>query len=376
MNGYVRRLVYQEVQNKFKHIHVGKFHFDNTNSRDGRLRLTVCSDTLSVADMESSRIEESLKTEQESLDLCHGMGKIIQIISESKKPVVGHNCMLDLTHVLSKFERPLPPTVEEFRVALNEIFPIIIDTKHVYSTDPQLRVLTPDTSLNGCNQSGDSNSLLKGNLSITMGEGFTKYSGSGDSYHEAGYDAFVTGKIFARAMCLITSSVSVSESLLKFHESGLGNHLFLMRQDFSLNLVGPLSEPDMANVIRLSNFPEKTKTYHLQKLITEAIPGIGSVRITWDSDTSAFANPPTSEDASWLVQQSISARNSGRRGKSPNEFANKKFLTFADVDIDLALKQRTQKDTIKRKIMSDNSEGNFKRPKMEGSVKDSQCCIL
>ena len=50
--------------------------------------------------------------------------EIIKLITSSKKPLLGHNLLLDLCHFYHSFVGPIPPTAEEFRESISLHFPV------------------------------------------------------------------------------------------------------------------------------------------------------------------------------------------------------------------------------------------------------------
>jgi poly(A)-specific ribonuclease len=52
-------------------------------------------------------------------------------LKENRPVLVGHNCLTDLIYIYRCFIGPLPDTVEGFQIAINELFPMIVDTKYV-----------------------------------------------------------------------------------------------------------------------------------------------------------------------------------------------------------------------------------------------------
>ena len=60
-----------------------------------------------------------------------GFSKIIQSIIHFKKPLVGHNVLLDLMHIIHQFVAPLPSNYEDFKFIAKELFPLVFDTKHI-----------------------------------------------------------------------------------------------------------------------------------------------------------------------------------------------------------------------------------------------------
>lgn len=74
---------------------------------------------------------------------------MIDLLSSEKKLIVGHNSILDIAHVYSKFVGPLPPTAEEFVASIRDHFPYIVDTKILVNVNPMLhqRMKKSSTSL-------------------------------------------------------------------------------------------------------------------------------------------------------------------------------------------------------------------------------------
>ncbi|XP_038904545.1 poly(A)-specific ribonuclease PARN isoform X2 [Benincasa hispida] len=125
-----------------------------------------------------------------------GFRHVIDLLSSEKKLIIGHNCFLDIAHIHTKFIGSLPSTAEEFVSSIGEHFPYIMDTKILLNGDNilQLRMKKSSTSL----------SSAFGLLCPHLASSFQRSSNwnSGDK-HEAGYDAFMTGCVFAQACNLI-----------------------------------------------------------------------------------------------------------------------------------------------------------------------------
>ncbi|OXB71799.1 UNVERIFIED_CONTAM: hypothetical protein H355_015668 [Colinus virginianus] len=65
------------------------------------------------------------------LTSARGFTNLFQIIVKAKKPLVGHNMLMDLCHLHDKFYNPLPESYEEFKRNIHHLFPVLIDTKTV-----------------------------------------------------------------------------------------------------------------------------------------------------------------------------------------------------------------------------------------------------
>lgn len=71
-----------------------------------------------------------------------------QELLKSKLPIVAHNALYDMLFTVKAFDRPLPPTLREFKTILLDSFPgHVYDTKHVCSQDHLFQDPMWDTSL-------------------------------------------------------------------------------------------------------------------------------------------------------------------------------------------------------------------------------------
>lgn len=66
---------------------------------------------------------------QEIIEHCRGFSKVINILSESQKPLVLHNGLIDLLIIHNQFIKPLPNKYEDFKTCINKAFPKVYDTK-------------------------------------------------------------------------------------------------------------------------------------------------------------------------------------------------------------------------------------------------------
>ncbi|KAM1166846.1 hypothetical protein ACFX19_029479 [Malus domestica] len=172
-----------------------------------------------------------------------GFRHVIDLLSSEQKLIVGHNCFLDIAHVYSKFLGPLPSTAEEFVSTVNKYFPHVIDTKVLLNTDDvlQQRMKKSRTSLSSafallCPQialgkkSTDSEVQMCVNVEVQVDDLRSSNWNSG-AKHEAGYDAFMTGCVFAQTcshLGIDFQACSSSEKLA--HNEKLQkqiNHLYL-----------------------------------------------------------------------------------------------------------------------------------------------------
>lgn len=141
---------------------------------------------------------------KDELDQSIGFSRVIDVLSKSKKPIVGHNALLDFVYVFNQFYKPLPPTLAEFKQELVELFPVIYDTKHVALRSLLIEKLN-STGLSSLfeymreNVKPTPDNLLSSDPRFDGYRAALQAEGDGDEKmlcHEAGFDAFMTGVCF------------------------------------------------------------------------------------------------------------------------------------------------------------------------------------
>jgi poly(A)-specific ribonuclease len=126
-----------------------------------------------------------------------GFALIMQTIIEAKKPIVGHNCMFDWVYVYNQFIGELPDTYDEFIKDWHEKFPATYDNKVLCQNSRHFFKTALGVVYEKCTTDENYKSLLK--FSFDLKHGCTNYNGQEllSHYHEAAYDAHMTGVAFA-----------------------------------------------------------------------------------------------------------------------------------------------------------------------------------
>ncbi|KAG0282912.1 hypothetical protein BGZ96_012719 [Linnemannia gamsii] len=191
-NAYQRRLVYQEVRRYWPtELHA--------RGQGGHIHITKITEK--ELEIQQKHRQADLQRDIES---SRGFREVIDILSACKKPIVGHNIVVDLAYILAQFVGPLPPTVEGYKKMIHKTFPTVMDTKYVSYTANALRGLAFDSSLGGLeNMVGTINFM--GCPRIIPHYRHQRYL-SRDLAHEAGYDAYITGSIMIRMLALIAKN--------------------------------------------------------------------------------------------------------------------------------------------------------------------------
>ncbi|KAI8823869.1 ribonuclease H-like domain-containing protein [Chytriomyces cf. hyalinus JEL632] len=295
-NGFKKRLIHQEVRIRFN-------HFLGTRSRGRDVQVSKLNETERARAM-SGEDEFKYKLIGE-LEYLIGFRSVIDMISKSRKPVVGHNMYLDLCQTIQKFCFELPEAVAEFKTLCHNIFPTIYDTKHIANTDTKILALVSNSTL----------SEMSSRLAIEIREpkivchpDFRDYAnGQNDKFHEAAFDAFSTGAAFLRMIYHIaglgsgerldfaalvdeeTTPASADSATPTASQETLKrflNKLNVMRSDEPvLNLVGDSDTINRSHLLHVSNFPSAWKTH---TLISVAYPLFGNVMVRWLGPTACF----------------------------------------------------------------------------------------
>ncbi|CAI5452081.1 unnamed protein product [Caenorhabditis angaria] len=163
-----------------------------------------------------------------------GVTLIIEMILNSKIPIVGHNCFIDLMYIHHYFIEKLPESYEVFKKSLHSKLPYIFDTKYFAKTEKVRQVLMEygldDNSFESLStffENSKNHQLIPNNL--RNGE-LDEYN-----YHDAAFDSSQTGLIFIKLSHLY---IGIYESTLKFPK------MFQMIKDCAMNRI-PLSLTDI-----------------------------------------------------------------------------------------------------------------------------------
>ncbi|XP_049900785.1 poly(A)-specific ribonuclease PARN [Epinephelus moara] len=278
--GFQRKLIYQTLNWKFpKGLHV------ETVETDKKERYIQVS---KVDEEERKRREQQKQErEQEELNDAVGFSRVIHAISKSGKLVVGHNMLLDVMHTIHQFYCPLPEDLPEFKEVTMCVFPRLLDTKLMASTQPFKEMIT-NTSLAELEKQLKESPFKS--PQVETAEGFPSYDTAQEQLHEAGYDAYITGLCFISMANYLGSFLTPPKAYISARSKLIEpffNKLFLMRIiDIPyLNITGPDLQPKRDHVLYVT-FPKEWKTSDLYQLFS----AFGNIQVSWIDDTSAFVS--------------------------------------------------------------------------------------
>lgn len=130
-----------------------------------------------------------------------GVSLIIEAIIENKKALIGHNCMYDWVYVYNQFIGVLPDTYEEFIKAWSVCFPQTFDNKRLwYNTMLKEKSYSLGALFTRCQADKNFQQALL--VDFDLEKNFVNYHGDNalNHYHEAAYDAHMTGYVFAHLL--------------------------------------------------------------------------------------------------------------------------------------------------------------------------------
>uniref|UniRef100_L7M4H9 Putative polya-specific ribonuclease parn n=1 Tax=Rhipicephalus pulchellus TaxID=72859 RepID=L7M4H9_RHIPC len=276
-NGFKRKLIYQEVNARFG----DKVQLNTESDSDGMLHIAVR--ITGTPEEQRARLELRQKKEREDLELAHGFGRVLELLASSGKLIVGHNMLLDIMHLLSQFVDDLPKDYNEFKSMVRAAFPCLVDTK-VLASDDAIKDSFVTTALELLLKQLRNRPSCVPPVESENGYG---YSLNQTKYHEAGYDAYVTG------MCLLglcqqlgkykDHSVELKETspVLKPYLNRV--HMMQSPDIPTLNMAGNEVIPSRSHILH-ATFPMEWRANDLYQLFNS----FGQITIHWINSTQAF----------------------------------------------------------------------------------------
>ncbi|KAI8825287.1 ribonuclease H-like domain-containing protein [Fimicolochytrium jonesii] len=337
---YHRRLVHQEVRKKYK----------DSLKTDG-VESFVHIRKLTDEERREGTSERSKMLHDELAELV-GFRKVLDLISKSRKPVVGHNMMLDLLHTFQSFHKNLPEDVADFRKDLSELFPIIYDTKHLAHSNEKLQPLIMRSSLNDVLQR--TARVPFEHPHIVPHPEYASYDTEGENLHEAGYDAYVTGVIFGKLLGVATD-LQAGERISWGHESiaAAANKVHMMRSDMPYFDLDGEQEPDRSNVFHISGFTQAVSFHDVQQEFED----LGDISVNQLTKESCYIIVKDRSKVPTVLSAYGSSTSDGEQGRKKN--FTYKLATYAD-HIAPKLSNGVSKviDAIKAPILQDKGASN------------------
>ncbi|KAK9508626.1 hypothetical protein O3M35_006146 [Rhynocoris fuscipes] len=272
-SGFVRKLVYQAMDDEIKS---SKLTLETQNG------VLVARKGISKEQLEKEKQEKANKEEEEIEDAV-GFSKVVRLLSQSGKLIIGHNMLLDICHIVHTFLDPLPKNYQEFKEMVHTLFPNLVDTKYMCSEQP-LSDLVPSSVLEHFLNSVHKSPFILPEI-VNGEENCTFNLNVSNQLHNAGYDAYITGICFLSALHYLECEKSgVKEPIESSKLQKYLNKLYLMRTpDTYINLQGLDPQPSRDHIFHLT-FPKSWVTQQISEMFTP----FGGCQVWWQSDASAW----------------------------------------------------------------------------------------
>ncbi|RCV34027.1 hypothetical protein SETIT_7G129800v2 [Setaria italica] len=303
------QLIQQVLRKNFRDlVYVCTFGEDDTSEKR-----VVYSDTdedkiLLMKDVH----EDLLKSREARVKSAIGIRHVIDLLSSERKLIVGHSCFLDIAQVYSKFVGPLPSSIKEFALSIHKIFPHIADTRHLMNVNQAVQKLMKHKSKSLSSAfsllcpSSHSYAEKPSSLSPVRievgGDETTSSCFVSGAKHEAGYDAYMTGCVFAQLCAYLDvkfEQLSPQDNLATNNK--LQKHINLLSPSWNSGTVLDLSSgqerPDPGymrrypaavydNIVLIWGFMSKVRPKEIKDCICKVF-GSGSIKTVFSIDSTA-----------------------------------------------------------------------------------------
>ncbi|XP_049850795.1 poly(A)-specific ribonuclease PARN-like [Schistocerca gregaria] len=240
-DSYKSFLIYQNVRKKYPNLEVKPLYLKSQNgskcieiqeSADIQATARYIDDS-TVADYIGS-VDRKCPDPIEKLEQEIGFRHVIDLMVDSKKPIVGHNMFLDIAHIYHSFFEPLPEDPDEFAHSFHEKFPAVLDLKVLSNYHPYFCVNpAPNTQLSCLYEEAlraipealrpqffSSYNTQNAYIDFLQAKGNNGAQVTNDqsvqenedqkalNYHEAAFDAFITGVTYLYLSTMISRNLS------------------------------------------------------------------------------------------------------------------------------------------------------------------------
>ncbi|GAV68828.1 CAF1 domain-containing protein [Cephalotus follicularis] len=320
------RLIQLVTKKHFNNLVYVRVNGENSCSQ----QLAVYTDSEEDKDLFMKEMkDENRRAAEMRITAAIGFRHVIDLLSSEQKLIVGHNCFLDFAHVYHKFFGPLPSTAEEFVSSVNKYFPHIIDTKILLNASNCLlqRMKKSSTSLSSAFSSlcpqialGSKSSGLAFTPCVKVEvqvDNMRSSNWNSGSKHEAGYDAFMTGCVFAQScsylgidfkLQLPSEKLADNEKLQKqlnllylswssgeIIDLGTGDRT---AESVSCNLKKRYPKILFENIVLVWGFPSKLKAREIRECISKVFGATAVVSVYHIDETAVFVQFHEAESVS------------------------------------------------------------------------------
>lgn len=390
VNSFQRALQYQELRkDQFGWDDHPGFYTEKVEAENGRAMIKLVRAT---SEQVEQREQAWLEERRRAILNASGFSRVFDALRKCGKPAIGHNLSFDVAYSIHSFVSPLPPSWEEFRQLVQWQFPGgIFDTKLIAKTLFSNSVEPIETGLGslytlltiGDVLSEETKAQVKAASVeprpdfIAHADGYDKYASvsPGEFAHEAGYDAFMTGAVFA---CLVAHAARMHEQDGTHQEEGeidstnfdviqsMAYKMHVTRSDMEYAaFAGPEDIPQRLHILYIKDIPQAQQIRRGNDLArTLAKKGLSGVRVTTlEYGSKALVEFPDAE----------TARNTGMPVLA-DMFKDANVLEYSAFREDMKAKRDDVIEKRKRRGSNVISNQNQKKPKVQDN--NIQCSMM
>lgn len=301
-NSFQRLILYQQLPKRFPEITVKKTTLPTTKET----RLSVA---FTDATQRQQAIEEETAAFETNLMELIGFRRLVDAILTKGCPLIGHNCWLDICHLYQKFIGPLPGDWSAFQSEWEQLGGgPVFDTKLLAAkaiAEGWIRL--PEGSSSSletlATMTDDRNAW--GGVRVPIDGGKTR--NKKQQFHDAGFDAYCTGKVFLGLAAVEANRKSTSlRIILDAWWKGDGDGCFggvaednrnclnMMQSDWDrgVNLLtceNVRQAPPRHHLLVLSNFNASYTSQQVMSFLTGAIGSApADVQLYWRDSRTVF----------------------------------------------------------------------------------------
>lgn len=225
-NSMVRRYIYDMLEDDYPWLTA---HYVRHHGGVFFLRLQAMpSAKLAREANDAHRVKETNDAIDRRMRGSVGFRFVIDALREARVPVIAHNALHDVCKTYANFIGPLPRQLAQFKTALHDNLPLVIDTKvileHCVRTVPWIAAIMKEkkydgqSALENLSERIDEKCAGKGlarpqirfytnanDFHDHLNIRFRRFDGvnPGTFRHQADYDAFATGKVFIQLTAVL-----------------------------------------------------------------------------------------------------------------------------------------------------------------------------
>ncbi len=179
----------------------------------------------------NKKLECEIEEKMKDFNKKKGVKRIFEAMIKRKSILIGHNFKMDVLFTVSHLGDQLPNTLTELKSLLKSYFSAIYDTKQIFFSYNKVNKIDDKDLINPNLEKIYSYMKIKHSHEVPVGlhpDFAHTYTSNSDVYHEAAFDAYVTGCAY----------IWMTESMNSLFES-CQNKIYMMRSIYSCwNLEG------------------------------------------------------------------------------------------------------------------------------------------